>query len=187
MELEQRIEALEHEMRILKNDIQRTLLDIQRSLPEKPAAPNRWQKKAWVLALLNILIAVSLFTNIYLYIPGNLAVPIDAALAPWLRGFWIAVALIWLLLQMYPLALLLEEEDKQWQGVIQRNAAKFFRARPSFVVALTAAVLIISIVNLVIPLAWLILALALLVLVGIMGIRYLMETRREQARAHSRS
>ena len=67
MELEQRIETLESEVEILKGEIRRTLLDVQKSLPERPASPSRWRKRAWGLALLNLLLAIVLFTNIRFY------------------------------------------------------------------------------------------------------------------------
>ena len=122
MELEPRVEKLEREVETLRSDIEGTLIAIRESLPEKPTVASRWQKKAWVMALINILMAVALFTNVYLYLPGTLPFAIEPTLLFWLRAFWVALAFIWLLLQMYPLALLLEQEDQQWQGVVWRSA-----------------------------------------------------------------
>ena len=186
MNSEQRLYALEHEVRTLKSEIQQTLVEIQASLPDKPASPVRWQKKAWVLALLNVLMAVTLFANIYLYLPGSASFAIDTVLSPWLRALWVAIALMWLLLQMYPLALLLEQEDPQWQGIVWRNATTFFRARPGFIVGLTAAVLAVAIVNAVIPMAWLVAALTLFVAVASAAVRHTLDLYRERARANSR-
>lgn len=184
MDYEQRIEALEHEVRILKNEIQQTLVEIRETLPEKPASTTRWQKQAWVLALLNLLVAVALFTNIYLYIPGSLPFDLSDTLAAWLRAFWVAIAFIWLLLQMYPLALLLEQEDRQRRRVAWRSVAAYLWARPGSVVALTLVVLIVSIINAVIPAAWLGVALILLLIAGSAVVRYGFELFRKQSRAH---
>lgn len=182
MELEERIAALEQEVNILKQDIQETLLAIQQALPEKPA-PTRWQKKAWLLALLNILLAVALFTNIYMYLPEESPLGLNPTLLAWLRAFWIAVAFMWLILQLYPLALLLEQDDQQWQGVMARNVRSYFRARPGLVVGLTLIVLLIAIVNSIFPQMWFILALALLLAVAIMAGQHIVSLFRAQPRS----
>ena len=184
MELEQRVEALELEVKTLENEIHRTLVEIQATLPEKPVNPARWQRKAWVLALLNMLVAVTLFTNIYLYIPGSAPFYIDPALAAWLRAFWIAVAFIWLLLQMYPLALLLEQENQQWQGLVWRNAVAFLRAHPGLMLGLTLVVLVMALLNAVFPAMWFVVGLVLLAAVVGVGVWRLVELYWNQGRAH---
>jgi hypothetical protein len=186
MELEQRVEALELEVKTLENEIHRTLVEIQATLPEKPVNPARWQRKAWVLALLNMLVAVTLFTNIYLYIPGSAPFYIDPALAAWLRAFWIAVAFMWLLLQMYPLAMLLEQEDRQWQGIVWRNATGYLNAHPGLILGLTLAVLGVALVNSVFPALWFVVGLVLLIIVGAVAAQRLVELYREQAHTHAR-
>jgi hypothetical protein len=187
MEVEERIQALENEVKTLKSEIQKTLVDISESLPDKPAPSSRWEKKAWILALLNILLAVVLFTNVYLYLPGNVLAQVNPTLAAWLRAMWVAVAFMWLLLQMYPLALLLEQEDRQWKGVVWRNALAFLRDRPALLVVLTCLVLVVALVEAVIPAAWLILALALLVAVASLGLRSMIDLFREQVHAGSKN
>ncbi|OGO35339.1 MAG: hypothetical protein A2Z03_00130 [Chloroflexi bacterium RBG_16_56_8] len=186
MELEKRIEILEQEVKTLKSEIQQTLLEIRETLPQKPAATARWEKRAWILALLNILIAVALFTNIYFYLPGAFPFALDPTVVAWFRALWIALAFIWLLLQMYPLALLLEQEDRAWQGVVWRNASQFFRTRPTTIIFLTVGVLIVALVNTVVPAMWLVVALALLVAIGSIGVRSLIDIYREQTQAHGR-
>jgi hypothetical protein len=180
MELEERVEHLELEMKALKIDIQKTLLEIRDALPERQAASTRWQKKAWVLALVNMMLAVVLFTNVYLYLPGNMPFELNPALTAWLRALWLAIAFIWMLLQLYPLALLLEQEDPEWQGVLWRNTNAFVRARPGFLVALTLAVLVIAIVNEALPAAWLLVELVLLIAIGIIAWRNLIGLVRKQ-------
>jgi hypothetical protein len=187
VELEQRVEVLEREVQTLKVEIQRTLIEIRASLPEKPPAPARWQNKAWILALVNILLAVALFTNIYVVLPSNLPFAASPAIAAWLQALWLAIAFIWLLLQMYPLALLLEQEDQRWQGVVRRNATALLSARPGLLVSLTLVGLVVAIVNTLIPAAWLIVALAFLVVMGSIAVRYMLDLFRGQARTKERA
>ena len=164
MELEQRVEALERELRILKGEIRGTLLDVQESLAEKPASPSRWRKRAWVLALLNLLLSIVLFTNIRLYTPDP-APGGDSLVDPWLQAFWVALAFVWLLLQMYPLALLLDQEEPVARDAAWRNAGALFRSNPGLTLALTLVVLVVAVASVLFPSLWFILTLALLAVV----------------------
>lgn len=177
-QVEQRIQMLEHEIKTLKFEIQKTLIEIQKTLPEKPATAARWQKKAWVLALVNMFVAIVLFSNIYLYVPGSLPFAMDATVATYLRAFWIALAFVWLILQMYPLALLLEQQDPEWQELAWRNAAGFFRDRPDVLVLITVVVLLVALVNTLMPAAWLLVALMIAVGATSLAIKRLMEHKR---------
>jgi hypothetical protein len=183
MDTDQRIQALESDMRVMKNQVQATLAAIREILPEQPLARSRWQKKAWVLALVNMMLAVVLFANVYLYLPNALPLAISPLLAEWLRALWLVLALVWLLLQMYPLALVLEQEDREWQNVVWRNATTFIRAQPGTLVVLTVVVLLVGIVNLFIPEAWLIVALALLVAVASLPMRQMVDALAARQRA----
>jgi hypothetical protein len=184
MEAEQRIKALEEEVRTLKLDIQRTLVEIRDNLPEQSAPATKWEKKAWIMALLNIMLAVVLFSNISFFMSDGAVFGLNATLSAWIRGLWVALAFVWLLLQMYPLALLLGQEDQQWKEVVWRNALVFFRARPGFWVLLTLIVLVVAIVETVVPAAWLIIAIALLVAVASFALRSMLELFQKQGQAH---
>jgi hypothetical protein len=181
MDAEQRIEALEEEVRTLKHEIQRTLVEIRDNLPEQSAPVANWEKKAWLLALFNILLAVVLFSNISFFMSDGSVFGLNATLSAWIRGLWVALAFIWLLLQMYPLALLLGQEDQEWKGVVWRNALAFLRARPSLWVLLTLIVLVVAIVDTVVPAAWLIIAVALLVAVASFALRNMLELFQKQS------
>jgi hypothetical protein len=184
VELEQRVKALEDQVRMLKNDIQGTLADIRVVLPDKPAAPARWQGKAWLLALLNMLVAVTLFTNIYLYVPIAAPFALSPLLHTWLRALWIAVAFVWLLLQMYPLALLLEQENQQWQGLVWRNALGFLRAHPGLMLGLTLVVLVMALLNAVFPAMWFVVGLVILAAVAGVAVWRLVELYWNRAREY---
>lgn len=187
MELEQRVKILEGQVNTLKNDVQKTLAEIQATLPEKPATPGRWQRKAWGLALLNILMAITLFANVYVYRPAYAPFAINSFWTPWLRALWIAIAFMWLLLQLYPLALLLEQEDQQWQRLAWRNAIGYFYAHPGLMVGLTLVVLVVALVNAVFPVMWFVIGIVILIAVIGAALRQLVDMRRERAHTQSRS
>lgn len=170
MELEQRVETLEREMDVLKGDIRGTLLDVQENLPEKPPSPSRWQKRAWGLALLNVLLALTLFTNVRFYTSDAPLDVTSAFLVPWLRGFWVALAFVWLLLQMYPLALLLDQEEKQPREAAWRNTVKVFASNPGLTLALTALVLVVAVVSMLFPSLWFVITAVLLIVVCVGGV-----------------
>ena len=187
MDTADRIEKLEQQVRILEHEIAQTLKELQANLPEKSTASRRWQKNAWMLALLNLLMAVVLFTNIYLYLPNaadwlNLSPMVYAGL----HALWIVIAFVWLLLQMYPLALLLEQDDAQWQGMVWRNASAFFCAKPTWLILVTFVVLVIALINTVIPAAWLIIAVALLVAFASIALRNLIDLVRQRSQIQDR-
>lgn len=181
MELEQRVETLEREVEILKGEIRGTLLDVQESLAEKPASPSRWRKRAWVLALLNTLLAITLFTNIRLY-TSDTPLGVSSSLAPWLRAFWIALAFLWLVIQMYPLALLLDQEEQQSREVAWRNAAALFVSSPGMTLALTLLVLAVAVVGMLFPSLWFVLTVALLAVVCVNAAGPLLRLCRRRAR-----
>ena len=181
MELERRVETLERELRILKGEIRGTLLDVQESLAEKPANPSRWRKRAWVLALLNLLLSIVLFTNIRLYTPDP--APGGGSLVdPWLQAFWVALAFVWLLLQMYPLALLLEQEEPVARDAAWRNAGALFRSNPGLTLALTVVVLVVAVASVLFPSLWFVLTVALLAVVCLNAAGPLLRLCRERMR-----
>ena len=57
--------------------------------------------KAWKLALLNILVGIIVSTNVYFYTPGITPFELDPRLSTWIRGFFLAVAFVWSVLQLY--------------------------------------------------------------------------------------
>jgi len=186
VELEHRVEKLEREFETLKEAIQGTLLAVQKSLPEKPTSPLRWQKGAWGLALLNLLLAITLFTNIRFYTSDDTSSGIAPHLSSWLRSFWIALAFLWLILQMYPLALLLNQEDRRSCEVAWRNAAALFISNPGLTLALTLSVLVVSTVSMLFPSLWFVVVVALFVIVCVNAARYLLRLYRQQIQMERR-
>jgi hypothetical protein len=181
-ELEQRLESLEKEVGLLKGEIQETLLNVQKSLSPQPTRPPRWQKRAWGLALLNVLLAITLFTNIRFYTSDGGLLGGDSTLGAWLRGFWIALAFLWLLLQMYPLALLLDQEDEQSREMAWRKAAAIFRSNPGLTLALTLLVLVVAVISMLFPSLWLVLPVVLFAVACVNMAGHLLQSHRQRPR-----
>jgi hypothetical protein len=177
MELEQRIKSLEAQVNTLQSDIRQTLGEIQKTLPEKPVRSSNWNRTAWVLAMVNLLVAVLLLDNSLLFAPLlKFFAPYPMA-GTWFRALWIVLAFLWLLLQMYPLALLLTQEEREWKSVSWQNALKVVHARPGLMIVLTVFVLITILINAIAPAAWLVITLILLVAVAGLALRSLVDLR----------
>jgi hypothetical protein len=124
----------------------------------------RYFWKAWGLALLNILVAVILFTNIRFYTPANVPFDISPSVSLWIQALFVGVTLLWVIVQMYPLALLFEQQDQRLR-VALRNAAVLLIANPGFTIVL--------------------LLLALFAVVCNRAVLHLLEPYRERARAEA--
>ncbi len=138
----------------------------------------RYFWKAWGLALLNILVVIIVITNLWFYTPANAPFEIHPTLGLWMRALWIAVALLWLALQMYPLALLLEQEDQRLR-VALRNTAVIFIANPGFTLVLAALLLIVAVISTLLSALWFLVTLALFAVVCNKAVRHLLEPYRE--------
>jgi hypothetical protein len=183
MELDQRVEALERKVAALEEEIRETLLDVQESLSKKPAGPSpaRWQKKAWVLALLNLLLAIVLFTNIRLYTPEP-SLEGNPLLSSWLHALWVALAFVWLILQMYPLGLLLDQEDSQSRKMAGRNAVALFKSNPRLTLIATMSALVMAVVSALFPSLWLVVMAILAITLCANGVGFVLGLWRRRLR-----
>jgi len=139
----------------------------------------RYFWKAWGLALLNVLVAIIVLTNIRFYVPGNAPFEISSTLSLWLRSLWVAVAFLWLIFQMYPLALLLEQEDQRLRTAL-RNAAVIFIANPGFTLVLALLLLIVAVISTLLPVLWFCVTPALFAVVCNKAVRRLLEPYRPE-------
>jgi len=144
----------------------------------------RYFWKAWGLALLNILVAVILFTNIRFYTPANVPFDISPSVSQWIQAFFVGMALLWVIVQMYPLALLFEQEDQRLR-VALRNAAVLLITNPGFTIVLLLLLLIVAAISTAIPLLWFMVTVALLAVVCNRAVLHLLEPYRERARAEA--
>jgi uncharacterized membrane protein YesL len=138
--------------------------------------------KAWGLALLNILVALVVLVNVRFYALDVVPFDISPSLSMWIRAFFVGAAILWLIVQIYPMALLLEQYDKRLR-VALRNAAVLFIAHPGFSILLALLLLIVAGLSTVIPVLWILVTLALFGVVCNRAAVHLLEPYRERARA----
>jgi hypothetical protein len=170
--LEDRITALEQENQALKRDIQDTLLSLHEDLQHTPPRPagERWSRRAWALALLNLVLALTLFVNVNYFTLEGLPADLSATTVMWLRGLWVALSFVWLVLQLYPLALLYESEERALRGIAWRNALKMLGSSPALLVSLTGGVLLVALISAIAPIAWLWLVVTMIVIIAGFGL-----------------
>ncbi|MBL7064920.1 MAG: DUF624 domain-containing protein [Anaerolineae bacterium] len=140
----------------------------------------RYFWKAWGLALLNVLVVIIVITNVRFYTSGNAPFEISSTLSLWIRAFWAAAAFLWLILQMYPLALLLEQEDQRLR-VVLRNAAVLFVANPGFSLVLALLLLVVAVISVLFPVLWFFVTPALFAVVCNKAVHHLLEPYRPEA------
>jgi len=87
---------------------------------------------------------------------------------------------LWLLYQMYPMAMLLEQEDQRLR-VALRNAAVLFLANPIFSIVLV--LLIVALVSTLFPVLCFLFTLAFFAVVCNQAVKYLLKPYREQLQA----
>jgi len=173
-ELEKRIETLEQEMSTLKGEIRETLLDVQANVTEDPANHDvgKWQKGAWGLALLNLILAIILFTNAKFEATGPFVGELSV-FGAWLRAFWIALALVWLILQLYPLALLLGQVETRSRDIAWRSTLAIVRSNPGAILGGSLVIFFVTIISTWFPSLWLIAAVICIVVVCVNSVNYL--------------
>lgn len=109
------------------------LAEALRSVPrgQTPSVTDWWRGtrryfgQAWLLALINLLLAVLFWTNFWFY--SQFGTP----LASNLRWVFLPLTLIWLLIQFYAVSFLLEQERKH-VGIALRNGLYLMLAAPLF-------------------------------------------------------
>jgi uncharacterized membrane protein YesL len=141
----------------------------------------RYFWKAWGLALLNIVIAFVLYVNLRFYTPGIMPFEISDTLSMWIRGFFVAMGLLWFIVQMYPMATLLEQKDQRLR-VAFRNSAVIFVQNPGFTIVLALLLLLVAAASTFFVIPWIV-TLALIAVVCNKAVLHLLEPHRERMRA----
>ena len=156
MALEDRITALERDNQVLKNIVQESLAALQEFLePECPSPMvTRWQRRAWVVALLNVALAITLFVNVHFFTLEGLPPTLTPKMILWLRALWIVLAFIWLLLQLYPLGLLLESQETPPRSLALRSAVRILTSSPAMMLSVTGCILLITLLSILWPVGW---------------------------------
>jgi uncharacterized membrane protein YesL len=141
----------------------------------------RYFWKAWGLALVNIVVIAVLATNLWFYNPDVAPFDISDNLSFGIRLFWGIATAVWAILQMYPLALLLEQEDQRLRTA-WRNAAVLLFANPGFSLVLAILLAIVGFISTLIPLLWAIVTVSLFAVACNKAVHHLLEPYRERLR-----
>ena len=144
----------------------------------------RYFFKAWGLALLNILVIATAIFNIRFYTPGIAPFDISDTASTWIGGAFTAVALLWTMLQLYPMAVLLEQEDQRLR-VALRNSAILFIGNPGFSIVLLVLLLLIAAISTFFAAPWALITLAIFSVVCNKAVLHLLEPHRERMRAEA--
>jgi uncharacterized membrane protein YesL len=141
----------------------------------------RYFGRSWALAGINIAVIVTLVLNILFYRPGVPPLNLGETASLMIRAFWTSLLVIWVFLQMYPLALLLEQDDQRVRLAL-RNSLILLAAHPGFSLVLGIILLVVLAVSTVIPA---LLALISMAVVGVtcnMAVRHLLVPYRDRLR-----
>jgi uncharacterized membrane protein YesL len=146
----------------------------------------RYFLRAWGLALLNILVLVIVVTNIRFYAPGTVPFDISPNVSMWIQAVFVGTAVLWFIVQLYPMALLLEQDDQRLR-VALRNAAVLLIANPGFTVLLLLFLLILAAISTLLPPLWFLITLSLFAVVCNKAVLHLLGPYREQAQEEGES
>jgi uncharacterized membrane protein YesL len=139
----------------------------------------RFFGKAWALAGINIGVIVTLVFNILFYRPDVPPLNLGETASLMIRAFWTSILVLWVFLQMYPFALLMEQEDQRVR-VALRNALVLLAAHPGFSLLLGIILLIIIVVSVLIPALIALISLAVVGVVCNKAVRHLLVPYRER-------
>jgi len=140
----------------------------------------RYFGKSWVLALINIAVGVLFYVNFGFYAPGTSPFNLSGTVSLWIRTFFVFIGVLWLLLQMYLFAMLLEQEDQRIKLAF-RNAAILMFANPGFTLLLGIIVLLLSVVSVLLPALWAMATMSLISVLCNRAVQELLIPYREKA------
>lgn len=139
----------------------------------------RYFLKSWGLALINILVAAIILTNIWFYSPTANPLGIGEQITPWLQGFFVVAGIFWLTYQMYPLAMLLEQENqKLWLAF--RNSLILYVANPGLTLVLAAFILVVAALSTYLAAPWILITWSLIAVVINKAVKHMLEPYRER-------
>ena len=141
----------------------------------------RYFWKSWGLALVNILVGLLLYSNFRFYDPATIPFDISPLVSLWIRDLFLVIGLLWIVAQMYPLALLVEQEDQRLR-VAFRNMAVLSITSPGFTILLALLLLVFIVVSTAVPMLWFLISVALIAVVCNKAVVHLLEPFREKLR-----
>ncbi len=139
----------------------------------------RYFWKSWGLALINLLVTTVLISNVWFYGQEFLPFALDENIKLGIKVFFAMLLGLWLLYQMYPLAMLLEQEDQRLKTAL-RNGALIYLTQPVFTIVLGLLLALVAGISMLAPALWAIVTLALVAVVCNKAVLHLLEPYREQ-------
>ena len=137
--------------------------------------------KSWGLALVNIFVGLLLYSNFRFYNPETIPFDVNPLVILWVRDLFLVIGLLWIVAQMYPLALLIEQEDQRLR-VAFRNMAVLAITSPGFTIVLALLLLVFIVVSTAIPMLWFLVSVSLIAVVCNKAVVHLLEPFREKLR-----
>jgi uncharacterized membrane protein YesL len=134
--------------------------------------------RAWGLAGLNLAALVVVGANLWFYTPSNTPLKISDELAAGIRGVWLAMGLLWLLLSQYLLPVLMEQEDLRLRTTL-RNATALMIRSPGYSFVLLLLIFLIGILSALLVAPWLVITPAFLAVLTNNAVLYLLKADRE--------
>ncbi len=139
----------------------------------------RYFWRAWQLTLVNLLAGVVVVSDLRFYTPGGAPFEISPTTGAWLRGIVIGLGGMWAVAQMYPLALLMEQEDRRLYTTL-RNTAVLVIAHPGFTAVQGMLLAVVIAAGVVMPLLTVLFVPSLVAVVCNASVLYLLESHRNQ-------
>jgi len=141
----------------------------------------RYFGKAWALTGINIGVIATLGLNIWFYQAGRAPLNLSDTVSLMIRAFWTSLLVIWVFLQMYPMALLIEQEDQKLR-VALRNSLVLLGTHPGFTLLLGVILLVLIGVSTVIPALLALISLAIVAVACNKAVRHLLVPYRDKLR-----
>jgi uncharacterized membrane protein YesL len=141
----------------------------------------RYFWKSLALALVNVVVLAILAVNVWFYAPGNNPLSLDSGLSLAIQLFFVFLIALWLVYQMYPMAMLLEQTDQRVHLAL-RNAGVLLISRPGFGILLALALaVVIAISTYPLVVLWFLITLSLIAVVCNTAVKHLLIPHRERA------
>ncbi|MBN1977115.1 MAG: hypothetical protein JW918_06905 [Anaerolineae bacterium] len=140
----------------------------------------RYFWKSLALALVNVVTLAILGANVWFYAPGNNPWGLDSGLSSAIQIFFVILIALWLIYQMYPLAMLLEQTDQRLRTAL-RNAGVLLITRPGFAILLGLALAVVIAISTYLIVLWFLITLPLIAVVCNKAVKHLLIPYRERA------
>lgn len=139
----------------------------------------RYFWKSWLLALINIVVFLLLYVNFSFYAPDVPPFNLGPNVSLWVRMFVVVIGVLWLCLQMYPMAMLMEQTDQKIRLAL-RNSAILLFANPGFSFVLALLLLLLAVASTMLPALWAMITLALFAIICSNAVQHLLTPHRER-------